>query len=192
MKLWFQVLFAHGYLWRRRFPDLFAADAHLRGERPSLWQIAFGLFWLAGGVLSAAYDLWPWAAIYLAMGIGFSFPLVGIVRVDRIFGDAAFWVTLSWATGVLALSGVFTLVIFCAITGKWLGALVFLGYLVLPAAPTTNGILSRYLFFAEPRSNADILERHPIDNAPKFLADTYWRLPREAARTMFHRPKAAA
>jgi len=187
MKLWLQVLFAQGYLWRRRFPDLFAADAHLRGERPSLWQIAFGLFFLlAGGVGNLVYDNWLWAALYLSIGIGFSFPLLGVLRMDRILGDAALWVSLSWASGVLALTGVLVLVVVCAVISRWLAALLFLAFLVLPAAPTIHGILSRYLFFADPHSNA-----HPIKSVREFWLETYWQLPREVVRATIRGPKAA-
>jgi len=192
MTLWLQVLFAQGYLWRRRFPDRFAADAHLRGERPSLWQIAFGLFWLAAAFLVVRYDASLWALIYLTIGVGFSFSLLRILRVDRIFGSAALWVSLSWAFGVLALAGVLTMVVACAVFGYWLGAFLFLAFLAFPAAPTLNGILSRYLFFTDPRSNANLLEDHPIGSARTFVLDTYWRLPSEVVRAMLHRPKAAA
>jgi hypothetical protein len=192
MKLWLQVLFAQGYLWRGRFPQRFAEDAHLRGERPSLWQVIFGLFWLAAAFLVVRYDASLWALIYLTIGIGFSFPLLGILRIDRIFGSAALWVSLSWAFGVLALVGVLAMVVACALFGYWLGVFLFLAFLAFPAAPTLNGILSRYLFFADPHSNAHLLEDHSIYSARTFVLETYWRLPSEVVRAMFHRPKAAA
>ena len=192
MKLWLQVLFAHGYLWRERFPDLFGADAHLRGERPSLWQIAFGVFFLVAAIGNAVASLWERAAIFLFIGMDFAFPLVGLTRVNRLFGDAALWVSLSWATGVLALAGILVLIGLSLITGAWWAALLFLAFLALPAAPTINGILSRYLFFADPRANAHWLEDHPIESARSFWVETCWRLPREVAQAMFHRPKAPA
>jgi hypothetical protein len=193
MKLWLQVLFAQGYLWRDRFPDLFPADAHLSGERPSLWQIAFGLLFLVGGVLNAlVYSPSLLTVIHISIGIGLSFPLIAALGLNRLFGDAALWVSLSWATGTLGLAGIVALVTYSFVTGSWLTVALFLAFLALPAAPTINGILSRYLFFADPHSNAHRLDDAPTDRAQNFWVETYWRLPLAAIRLMFRRPKAAA
>jgi hypothetical protein len=178
MKLWLQVLFAQGYLWRDRFPEEFPPDAHLRGERPSVFMFAFGLTFFALGVVSAYSGSRLFAGLCLLVGAGYMVSNIGVLRADRVLGSAAFWVSLSWASGAVALVGIVSLIVTSALYGWWIGFVMLLGYMTLPGTVAIFGIQSRYLFFFDPTRNAHRVEFN-ISGARDLWIDTYWRLPRQ-------------
>ena len=185
MKLWLQVLFAQGWLWRERFPDKFAEAAV---ERRPLRGWLFVLFVAAIWVIVAFAQVERGRAWVGALGL-----VVGLVwviwqasapTIRKGVKAKEFRVSLHWAAGFVA----YVLVALSALVGivvmewplvMWSAILMFCS-----ASHWLRGIQNNYLLFLDPVANAKRLELPPLGKGfitpvARLVADAYWWLPKQ-------------
>ena len=108
----------------------------------------------------------------------------------RLGGGPAFWVSVGWGSvsaaliGMAALSALF---LYSAVFDSlWalIALLWIVGFMMCCCTPSINAIEARYLFFANPRDNANRLEENPPESIGEIWKETFWLLPLEMLRTM--------
>jgi hypothetical protein len=200
MKLWLQVLFAQGYLWRDRFPESFEY------AKPDRWRPnALNLLWAASLVTLGAMWIYYGSAIFGPLlpvtGIAYLVGAADFLGLDRVVVSRAFWTSVSWACGALTVGGFAVLLILSfawqlttVVNGDSVSlglAVVFVGsagFMVFFGSMSLHAIECRYLFFADPRINATMLD-DPEWNPRELWSDTYLHLPAKILKTVFRRPR---
>lgn len=188
MKLWLQVLFVQGWLWRDRLPEEFLkAKVEYHGLAAYLIYLylilstvllfmSIGL--LADGELSRGVFLALLAAAWFLWSLS-----------SREFGTDAsgkeFRISALWATGFLFAVSVFGLLAVALVTADWWLVPFPIVLLVCWVTGWLRGIQGNYLLFRDPVNNAWRLEasKQPpkgfMRSYADAIVDTYWRLPRE-------------
>jgi len=177
MRLWLQVLFAQGYLWREQSPQFWSARDSGKWSPHGfdmLRAVAFsgiGVFLAIIG--SAVYGLViAIAGAAMAIAHGDSFGL------KRFFGSRAFWLSVNWAAGTLALGGLAAVLVLSVAFGIWrVAAPVFL-FWVFAGTEMLRDMQRHYLFFAGRRQYIDPPGGESDDRSDLYV-ETYWLLPRE-------------
>jgi len=180
MKLWLQVLFAQGYLWRDRFPEALEPALERRGLT-LLWLI-FALVLPVLGVLRMLDGSWTVGVLFIVTGVGASLLNAVSVEVHRLRENLAFWTSLAWGAAVL-IGPVISLIVVLAIQGDWGFATLLLLTWAFFGTAQLHDIESRYLFFSDPTANQYLLAGWP-ESFPRMWVETYWRLPIRIAQTM--------
>ena len=185
MKLWLQVLFAQGYLWRDTFPDeLQKVKAEPRKIRlPTLIPLAMIVLVSLALVGDAE---WTTAVPVLTLSLGWfmfrSYPL----RADTLVGTLEFWISATWAGGAIALISAVVLAITTLATGSWGLVLLCMGAWLGIVTPWLRGVEANYLILADPVDNSWRLDPQlnprpsGIPSTWRFMiSEAYWRLPRQ-------------
>ena len=186
MRLWLQVLFAQGYLWRQRLPEVFPARSPAGTSNWHLWWLLFGAALLAGGINGVVrYGAGVFDALMILTGAGFLLWNIEVLRMQRLIGSHAFWVSLSWGSGTIVLLGLLALTVTAALQGYWIYLGSFAAMIPCFFTPTANMLQRRYLFFADTEKYGVLLDDDAdVDGIWQYFTHTYWRLPREVLTTM--------
>jgi len=183
MKLWFQVLFAQGYVWRDRLPDaLTKLEAEPKKIRlPNLiplLMIALVVLALAGGAE------WTTAIPVLILSVSWFLFLSYPLRPNRRLGSTELWISVAWAGGFLASISAVVLVITTLATGSWGLLVLCVGAWLGIVTPWLRGVEANYLILADPVDNSWRLDPqlNPRSGIPAtwrfMITEAYWRLPR--------------
>jgi hypothetical protein len=186
VKLLFQVLFLQGYLWRDRFPAYFR-EGGIAWYNGDVVLLSIGLIFTTAGISVLAAG-WVIAGMLILMfGAGFVLGNAQRLGLNRLGGSDAFWVSLEWSGGTLTVLGTLGIILRLILVGGWWPVtLLFLLILFFPEAPGIRRTWERYLFFADPAKNRHFLE-DPISRNPlTFWFDTFFRLPWQVAKAIFH------
>ena len=187
MKLWLQVLFAQGYLWRDRFPAQFGETST---QKPKLLgTVVWGflvpsLALLAGWVELADGNLLSGLPA-VALSVFWVLWSVSGRWVERLVGGKALWLSIHWATGFLAVISIVATLILPPLENTW--GLMPLALVLLLCSGTAylRALQSNYLIFVSPEENAWRLTPPAPAKAGfvaawrEWLLETYWRLPRK-------------
>ncbi len=184
MKLLLQVLFVQGWLWRDRFPEVFAeAKVEHRGITGylilllSAVLLLMGILSVADGDLSRGI-LAPVAGTWLLWALSSR----GL-RAD--VGRKELRLSVMWALGFFFSVSVFGLLLVALVTADWWLLLLTFALLVCWVTGWLHGIQGSYLLFRDPVNNAWRLEgpKEPPKGFMRAYTDavveTYWRLPRQ-------------
>ncbi len=184
MKLLLQVLFAQGWLWRDRLPEVFAeAKVEHRGTIGYLILLLFAVLLLMGILSIADGDLSrgilvPVAGTWLLRALSSH----GL-RAD--VGRKELRLSVVWALGFLFSVSIFGLLLVALVTADWWLLLLTLWLIVCFVTGWLRGIQCNYLIFRDPANNAWRLEgpKEPPKGFMRVYTDaiveTYWRLPRQ-------------
>jgi len=110
MKLWLQVLFAQGYLWRDRFPESFE-DTQCERWRPNALNLLWAISLITMGAMWIYYGSAIFGPTVLVTGIACLIGAADFFGLDRVVGSRAFWTSVSWACGALTVAGFVLLLI---------------------------------------------------------------------------------
>ncbi len=184
MKLWLQVLFAQGYLWRDRFPEAFAeAKVEHRSTTGYLIHLIFAVMLLMGIWSIADGDL-SWGILVPVAGTWLLWALSSHgLRTD--VGRKELWLSAVWALGFLFSVSIIGLLLVVLVTADWWLLLLTLWLIVCYFTGWLRGIQCNYLIFRDPANNAWRLEgpKEPPKGFMRAYTDaiveTYWRLPRQ-------------
>jgi hypothetical protein len=184
MKLLLQVLFAQGWLWRDRFPHIYAkAKVEHRGAIGylilllSAVLLLMGILSIADGDLSRGI-LVPVAGTWLLWALSSH----GL-RAD--VGRKELRLSVVWALGFLFAVSICGLLLVGLVTVDWWLLLLTFVFIVCFVTGWLRGIQRIYLLFRDPANNAWRLEgpKEPPKGFMRAYTDaiveTYWRLPRE-------------
>ncbi len=190
MKLWLQVLFAQGWLWRDRFPEAFPVARPQGSSGASVLWLVFGLLLVTGGAiaLGGGYGSQAFSVLQVLTGAAFFLSNIGILRIHRLIGSNAFWVSLSWSSGTVALVGITGLVLVSAIEGYWIWTVLLVGMMAFCFSLTIGAIERRYLFFSDPRTYGYLLDERQIESIREHWTETFWRLPGKVLKEMIRKP----
>jgi len=183
MKLWLQVLFAQGYLWRDRFPEQFSAtkNSALRATWVTFAPLAIAL---AGLLVLLDGRFWG-LSLALAGFAWFAF-LAYPLRLDRVLRSTELWLSLTWGGGFLATLANGSLVLQAVLSGALDVLLISAGLWFCVATSWLRFVQANYLIFADPGRNVWRLD--PAQNPPNeswfhrlrdTFVTTYWHLPRK-------------
>jgi hypothetical protein len=181
MKLWLQVLFVQGWLWRDRFPDKFAeASVEYRGLSSYAFLILPAA--LLGVSLKPLADGKTWAiAVAFMAGIWLLWSLSSRgLRADARHKELR--ISMNWAMGFLFCVSVFAVLAMAIATADWQLIPVPLALIVCWANGWLRGIQRSYLHFRDPDWMPDEPPQTPrsfVTSYADFIADTYWRLPKQ-------------
>ena len=184
MKLWLQVLFAQGWLWRDRFPDAFAkTKVEHHGRCPLVLLIlAMAVLGLSLGLLASgeeeAFFMAPMAVLWVAWSLA-SRGLSAGVRWKE------FRISLTWTLGFLFSVSVFAMLAAALVAAKWQLVPMGLALAVCFATGCLRGIQRNYLLFRQPDEYAWVLEG-PGEQPKGLVApyatairEAYWHLPKQ-------------
>ncbi len=184
MKLVLQVLFSQGWLWRDRFPEVFAeAKVERRGTIGYLMLLLsavlllMGILSIADGDLSRSI-LVPVAGTWLLWSLSYR----GL-RAD--VGRKELRLSVMWALGFLFSVSVFGLLLVALVTADWWLLLLTFWLVVCIVTIWLRGIQRSYLIFHYPAEYAWMLDdpKQPpkglIAPYADAIVETYWRLPRQ-------------
>jgi hypothetical protein len=182
MKLWLQVVFAQGYLWRDRLPEQFRAtkDSTLRPT----W-VNFAPLVLAVAGLLILFDGRGWGLSAVAAGLGWFLFTAYPLRLDRAIASTELWLSITWSGGFLATAATASLVLIGIASGDWELLLISLGLWLCAVTSWLRLVQANYLIFVDPEKNLWRLD--PAQNPPRhdwlgrwrdILTSTYWHLPR--------------
>ena len=184
MKLWLQVLFAQGYLWRDRFPDAFAET---KVEHQGPWSVvllvlAVAVLGMSLGLLAAgeeeAFFMTPMAVLWVAWSLA-SRGLRAGVRWTELR------ISLTWTLGFLFSVSAFAMLAEALVATRWQLLALGVWLTVCLATGCLRGIQRNYLLFRQPGEYAWVLEgpgerpKGIIAPYADAIAETYWRLPRQ-------------
>jgi hypothetical protein len=195
MKLLLQVVFAQGYLWRDRFPESFP-DGTPHGSSPQPLWLAFALVIAASGSLALYHGSVLFGPVLLLTGLSLAVWSADSLGLKTRLGSRAFWTSVSWASGTLTTLGfamLLPLSVWAAIADPlsfpfpWCWLVASACYMVFFGSVGLHVLGRRYLFFAEPRKNAHLLEE-PNFSPGELWLDTYWNFPRRIIAIMLSRP----
>lgn len=188
MKLWLQVLFGQGYLWRDRFPASYNRPAGQGGNLQVL-SLAWSAVFLMLSVRNALDGSLAVAAISIVTSLAFmastlhGFPFLQSLR------NHPFWVSVAWAGVSVALLGVLASIAASILIEAWAWVLILSAFLAFCAAGMVNQPERRYLFFCDPGENIDALMAESTRGIVGYWRETYWRLPRQTLKAMFRGPR---
>lgn len=184
MKLLLQLLFAQGWLWRDRFPEVFVkAKVEHRGTIGYLMLLLsavlllMGILSIADGDLSRGI-LVPVAGTWLLWALSYR----GL-RAD--VGRKELRLSVMWALGFLFSVSVFGLLLVALVTADWWLLLLTFWLIVCLVTIWLRGIQRSYLIFRYPAEYAWMLDdpKQPpkglIAPYADAIVETYWRLPRQ-------------
>jgi len=183
MKLWLQVLFAQGYLWRDRFPEQFDYRPLRRGV--SWLMLIFGLSLVTWGIGLVVTGSPITGTLMVLTGSGFVVTNFESLGFYRLGGSAAFWISVGWGSVSAALVGMaslFAVFLYGAVFDSiWalIGLVWIVGFIACCCTASINAIECRYLFFASPRDNACMLEESGSQSIGQLWKETFWLLPRQ-------------
>ena len=185
MKLLLQLLFAQGWLWRDRFPEVFA-EAKVEHHRTIGYFIILlsvvllllmGILSIANGDLSRGI-LVPVAGTWLLWTLSHR-GLRADVRQKELR------LSVMWALGFLLSVSVFGLLLVALAAAEWWLLLVALWLIVCFVTGWLRGIQRSYLIFRYPAEYAWMLDdpKQPpkglITPYADVIVETFWRLPRQ-------------
>jgi hypothetical protein len=183
MKLWLQVLFAQGWLWRDRFPEQFAAT-----KKPPLratWVTFTPLVITVAGLLVMLDGRW-WGLSVAAAGFGWFLFIAYPLRLDHVIGSTELWLSITWGSGFLTTAATASLIPMAVLTGDWEVLLVSLGLWLCAVTTWLRFVQANYLIFADPEGNSWRLDPEQNPRRPDRLGRwrdvltlTYWHLPRQ-------------
>lgn len=190
MKLWLQVLFAQGWLWRDRFPDALPQEPDTSKWSPSWWNLAFAVSLIALGGMWISYGDLTFGSLTLLSGVAYAVSSGDAFGLEKVAGTQAFWTSVSWGSGALTVAGFLVLLILSLAWQIWyvvdgspsLGLAVVsiasASFMVFFGSMSLRAIECRYLFFADSKRNAHLLEDVEF-SANELWLDPYWRLPKQ-------------
>ena len=184
MKLWLQVLFVQGWLWRDRFPDKFpAADS---GKRRLGWWVL--LLWVPAVWVIVALDLASDRASFSALALTNAFvwlvwQCTALAIRPNVRGKQL-WISLHWAAAFVAYILLLLALVVGIVALEWMLVLWSGVLLICSASHWLRGIQNNYLVFVDPVRNAWRLElpslgKGFITPVARLIADAYWHLPRQ-------------
>jgi len=175
MKLWFQVLFAQGYLLRQLFPDDFREEHE--STRPNLVNLVLSLLYVALGLGMIFTGSPVFGSVLTLTGLAWAIWSGDSLGLKRCVCSRAFWTSLSWASGTASVIGWFLIALLSAIFGMWLMFGIFAAFFGFFGTISLRLLQRRYLYFSQRSSSWDT---EPIGgNIAEWYVDAYWRLPRE-------------
>jgi hypothetical protein len=181
VKLWLQVLFAQGWLLKKRFPDAFP----LRKARatPDRFMFVAVLLVSAVGIVDATRGHWASAVTLLILGVAWTLHHAFWLRLDRLLKWDEFWVSVIWGTPVVMEGTFIALVIVGLLDRDWflvsfaaVFGLAFLGTFFL------RNIERRFLFLRDDPIVAEAAGSDGVASCgldPNVWLEAYWRLPRQ-------------
>ncbi len=184
MKLLLQVLFAQGWLWRDRLPEVFAEAKVEHRSTIGYLVILLSTVLLLMGILSIAYG---------DLSRGILVPVAGTCLLWALFyhwlradvGPKELRLSVVWALGFLFSISIFGLLFVVLVTADWLLLPLAFWLIVCPATIWLHAIQHSYLIFRYPAEYAWLLDnpKQPpkglIAPYADAIVETYWRLPRD-------------
>jgi len=158
MKLWLQVLFAQGYLWRDRFPDAYAVT-QIKGRLLGWWLFYPVVLVVLGG------SRIPWGAawlgvITLAAGALWVVWRVSALMLQRRITRRALVISIHWASGFMVFILLWLLVPASVAADDWGLALVSIALQVDPSSTWLWEVQNNYLLFRDPSRNQWRIDAH--------------------------------
>lgn len=171
MKLWLQVLFAQGYLWRDRFPEAYA-DTGMRGRALGSWLV-FPITLLALGTINIASGGVPWIGVaMLATGAAWVMWRGTAIMLRRpLEGKREVVISMHWASGLVVFVLLWLLIFGALASGAWILALIVIAFQIDPGSTWLWEIQNNYLLFRDPTNS-----RWRVDAQPRTGWVSPWTL----------------
>jgi hypothetical protein len=188
VKLWLQVLFAQGWLWRDRFPEKFReANTH---KRSWLWWML--LLWVPAVWAIAATGMGDRATLSaLALANAFVWLVwqCALLLIRQNVSQKALRISVHWIAGLATYALLALSLAAGMVAGEWQLIMWSAILLTCSASYWLRGVQDNYLLFRDPANNAWRLDGGPAEKGLfrpliNTWQDTYWRLPRQIFVTM--------
>lgn len=181
MKLLVQLVFAQGYVWRDRFPEMFA---RAKCEQGKMWLIILPSALVASGIPLLKTS--PVVGIsFLAVGISWLVWFAVSTRIGEHARLKPLRLSLVWFAGFAFVTSLLCVLAVAPFLREWILVPWAIGLLMCFGSGWLRAFQYNYLLFRQPDEYAWVLEGLP--QPPKGLmaayayaiGEIYWRLPKQ-------------